>query len=261
MSSTMGVKNQRILLLGSCGMLGQNFTKSLLINGARLIIADKPDSIVFNWAEKNSIPGIEIDVTDEESVIRGVEKAAKIYGGLDGAVFNAAITGEALMQSGCGFPQFESYPLDLWKKAIDVNLTGAFLFAKEVGAVMKKTGGGSLVNVASIYGVVAPDHRIYDDQAFKSFPAYSASKAGLIGLSKWLASWWAKDGIRVNCLSPGGVFNNHNDAFRNSYSNRTPLARMAIPSDMSGGLLYLLGNSSGYVTGQNLIIDGGLTCW
>ena len=137
----------------------------------------------------------------------------------DGAIYNAAVTSEALLNSGNRFPTFEDYPLNLWQKAIDINLTGAFLFAREIGKQFKLGKAGSLINISSIYGVVGPDHRIYEGQTFSSFPAYSASKAGIIGLSKWLATWWAKDNIRVNCVTPGGVYNNHNDTFTNAYGN------------------------------------------
>lgn len=212
-------------------------------------------------AKALGILGIEIDVTNESMMIEGVSQAGKRFNGLDGAIYNVAVTSEGLMDGDQSFPPFEIYPLTLWQKAMDVNLTGAFLFAREVGKILKDNHGGSLINVASIYGVVGPDHRIYEGQPFASFPAYSASKAGLIGLSRWLATWWAKDGIRVNAVSPGGVYHDHNERFTAAYSNRTPMGRMAEREEITGILIYLLSNASRYCTGQNFTIDGGLTSW
>ncbi len=261
MSIDTGIKNKRILLLGACGVLGRAHAQLLFEQGARLIIADRPGSTVLADAQEMKVPGFEINVADESSMVAGIEQAAKQYDGLDGAVFNAAITSEALASGGDSFPDFENYPLNLWQKAIDINLTGAFLFAREAGKILKAGGGGSLVNIASIYGVVAPDHRLYEGQPFRSFPAYSASKAGIIGLTRWLATWWAKAGIRVNCISPGGVYNGHNRQFVDAYSNRTPMGRMADREDITGMLVYLLSDSSKYCTGQNMVVDGGLTSW
>lgn len=261
MTIDTGIKNKKILLMGACGILGRVHTNIMLEQQARLIIADQPGSDVLELSETLRIKGVEIDVTSENDVITGVEKAFNFYGGIDGAVFNVAITGEALVSTGNVFPDFEEYPLSLWQRAIDVNLTGAFLFAREVGNAFKNNGGGTLVNVSSIYGVVAPDHRIYDNQSFSSFPAYSASKAGIIGLSRWLSTWWGKENIRVNTISPGGVYNNHNEGFNLLYSERTPMGRMANPEDITGILIYLLSDSSRYCTGQNFTIDGGLTAW
>ena len=261
MSLNTDIKGKRILLLGACGVLGRAHTRILLEHEAQLIIADRPGSTVLEDAKSLGIYGLEIDVSDENSMIEGIAKAEKYYDGFDGAIFNAAITSEGLTAFGDPLHSFEDYPLALWQKAIDINLTGAFLFAREAGKILKEGGGGSLINVASIYGVVGPDHRLYDDQPFQSFPAYSASKAGIIGLTRWLATWWAKDFVRVNSVSPGGVYNNHNERFAASYGNRTPMGRMANRDEITGVLIYLLSDSSCYCTGQNFTIDGGLTAW
>ena len=261
MSLNTGINGKRVLLLGACGVLGRAHTRILVEHEARLIIADRPGSGVLEEAKSLGICGLEIDATDEASMIKGIAKAGKQFEGLDGAIFNAAITSEGLSAIGDPFHTFEDYPLALWKKAIDVNLTGAFLFAREAGNIIKNGGGGSLINVASLYGVVAPDHRIYDGQSFKSFPAYSASKAGVIGLTRWLATWWGKDSVRVNSVSPGGVLNNHNERFTVAYGSRTPMGRMAEKDEISGILIYLLSDASRYCTGQNFVIDGGFTSW
>ena len=261
MSINTDVKDKRVLILGACGVLGRAHVRILIEHGVRLIIADRPDSSVLEDAKSLGVLGIEIDASSEASVIAGVNLAAMEFEGLDGAIFNAAITSEGLAAIGDPFHPFEDYPLALWQKAIDINLTGAFLFAREAGKVLKAGGGGSLINVSSLYGVVGPDHRIYEGQTFQSFPAYSASKAGIIGLTRWLATWWGKDSVRVNCVSPGGVFNNHNERFAEAYGNRTPLGRMADRDEITGIFIYLLSDSSSYCTGQNFIIDGGFTAW
>lgn len=261
MSLNTDIKGKRVLLLGACGVLGRAHARILVEHEARLIIADRPGSTVLEDAKSLGILGLEIDVGNEASMVSGIESAAKQFGGFDGAIFNAAITSEGLAAIGDPFHDFEEYPLELWQKAIDVNLTGAFLFSREAGKVLKAGGGGSLIHVSSLYGVVGPDHRIYDGQSFQSFPAYSASKAGIIGLTRWLSTWWGKDSIRVNSVSPGGVFNDHNEQFTAAYGNRTPMGRMAERDEITGIIIYLLSDSSRYCTGQNFAIDGGFTAW
>jgi NAD(P)-dependent dehydrogenase (short-subunit alcohol dehydrogenase family) len=261
MSLNTNVKGKRVLLLGACGVLGRAHARILVEHEARLIVADQPGSTVSDDAKMLGIPSIEIDAGQEASMVDGIARAAEKFGGLDGAIFNVAITSEGLADDRSDFPNFETYPLALWQKAIDINLTGSFLFAREAGRVLKNVRGSSLINIASVYGLVGPDHRIYDGQPFKSFPAYSASKAGIIGLTRWLATWWAKDGIRVNCISPGGVYNGHDEFFAAAYGNRTPMGRMADREEITGILIYLLSDSSSYCTGQNFVIDGGLTSW
>jgi NAD(P)-dependent dehydrogenase (short-subunit alcohol dehydrogenase family) len=261
MSLSNDIKGKRVLLLGACGVLGRAHTRILVEHDVQLIIADRPGSTVLEDAKSLGIYGLEIDAANEASMVEGIASASKRYNGLDGAIFNAAITSEGLEAIGNPFHAFEEYPLELWQKAIDINLTGGFLFAREAGKVLKESGGGSLISIASLYGVVGPDHRIYDGQSFQSFPAYSASKAGIIGLTRWLATWWGKDGVRVNSVSPGGVFNDHNESFTTAYGNRTPMGRMADKNEITGILIYLLSDSSRYCTGQNFIIDGGYSAW
>jgi NAD(P)-dependent dehydrogenase (short-subunit alcohol dehydrogenase family) len=258
---TSDIEGKRILLVGSTGVLGKTHAAVLAEMGCNLAIADRPETNVVAYAKELGAQGLTMDVLDETSVKEGVASAAEALGGFDGVIFNAAVTGESLVKFDNPFPDFDDYPLDLWNKVIDVNLTGAFLVARESGPLLRKDGGGSLILVSSIYGVVAPDHRIYEGQPFSSFPGYSASKAGIIGLSKWLATLWAMDGVRVNNVSPGGVYNDHSKEFTSAYSNRTPMGRMAAPDDITGAIVYLLSDASKYYTGQNMVVDGGLSCW
>jgi NAD(P)-dependent dehydrogenase (short-subunit alcohol dehydrogenase family) len=255
------VAGKRILLVGATGVLGRGYATALAEAGARLAIADREQTDVMRLAEAIGAAGITMDVANEASVVAGVSKAVAALGGLDGAVANAAATGELLMKEGDAFAPMEDYPLAVWQRTIDVNLTGTFLLAREAGRAMKAGGGGSLVTVSSIYGIVGPDHRVYNEQPFKSFPGYSASKAGVVGLTRWLATWWAKDNVRVNCLVPGGVFNDHDPSFANAYGNRTPMGRMANRDELTGMVLFLLSDASSYCTGQNYVVDGGFSAW
>lgn len=256
------VKEKRILLVGATGVLGRQYSIALAKEGSKLILADRAKSDVHALAKELDCKAVAMDIGSEEEIIKGVKTAAEFYDGFDGVVNNAAITGDVLKNMGAAFAPFEDYPLDLWQKTLDINLTGSFLVAREAGRIMKAAGkGGCFVNVSSIYGVMGPDHRIYEGQDFASFVGYSASKSGILGLTQWLATWWAKDKIRVNCLVPGGVNNGQNEDFVKAYSNRTPLNRMATPQDMTGMLIYLLSDASSYCTGGIYNVDGGLSAW
>jgi NAD(P)-dependent dehydrogenase (short-subunit alcohol dehydrogenase family) len=261
MSEVISIRGKRILLVGCLGVLGRSYANALVAEGANVVIADYKKDAVMELAGELKVSAVEMDVGSESSVCRGVDLAANELGGLDGVIANSAITSEGLAGSEDAFAPLEHYPLEAWKRSIDINLTGTFLVSREAGRVMLDQGGGSIVTVSSIYGVVAPDHRLYDDQPFKSFPGYSASKAGVIGLTRWMSTYWASKGIRVNCLVPGGVFNQHQDSFSSAYANRTPMGRMADRNDMTGMLVYLLSDASSYCTGQQFIVDGGLTIW
>ncbi|MEK9643947.1 MAG: SDR family oxidoreductase [Alphaproteobacteria bacterium] len=259
--SQFDLAGKRVLLVGATGVLGRAYAEALAKTGAHLAIADLASSDVKALADEIGATGVEMDVADEASVRQGVRAAADALGGLDGAVSNAAATGEFLTKEGDAFAPFEDYPLAAWQLTLDVNLTGSFLVAREAGRAMRESGGGSLVLVSSIYGIVGPDHRIYEGQPFKSFPGYSASKAGVIGLARWLATWWGDAGIRVNCLTPGGTFNDHADDFAEAYGNRTPMGRMARREELIGMVVFLLSDASSYCTGQNYIVDGGFSSW
>ena len=258
----INITGKRILLVGSTGVLGRVYASELAkIDNIQLVIADTNQTDVLLYAEELGVLGVEIDVAFEASVIDCLKYVKSQLGGLDSVINNAAATGESLINSGEAFANFEDYPLTVWKKTIDINLTGIFLVAREAGRLIKATSKqGSLINISSIYGLVGPDHRIYKNQKFKSLPGYSASKSGVIGFSKWLSTWWGGT-IRVNCVSPGGVFNNHNDKFVADYSHRVPMGRMASREELVGIIIYLLSDASSYVTGQNFVIDGGYTAW
>tara|TARA_B100000795_G_C22805455_1_gene444535 strand:+ start:4516 stop:5301 length:786 start_codon:yes stop_codon:yes gene_type:complete len=259
-NSVIEISKKKILLFGACGVLGREHAKILSKSGCELVIIDHPKSDVLQYAKKLGVKGLKIDILNEKTLIKGIKESYKHLKGLDAAIYNVAITSEQLKKDNSFF-SFENYPLSLWKKTIDTNLTGSFLFAREVGKIFKKQNFGNLINISSIYGVVAPDHSIYEGEDFDTFPGYSASKSGMIGLSKWLATRWAKNNIRVNSISPGGIQNKQSKNFVKKYSKRVPLSRMGKKNEITGILIYLISDHSSYCTGQNFIIDGGLTSW
>lgn len=257
----ISISDKKIILIGCCGVLGREYASYLSKKAQKLVVADRSNTNVEEYAESIGAMGIKIDLENENSVVDGVKKAHEYLGEIDGAVFNSAITSEMLSKENNSFPEFIEYPIELWNKTININLTGAFLFAREIGKVFISQKKGSLINISSIYGVIAPDHDIYKDQDFDSFPGYSASKSGIIGLSKWLSTRWASYNIRVNCVSPGGIENKQNTNFVASYSKRVPMKRMGKKKEITGILVYLLSDDSSYCTGQNFVIDGGLSTW
>jgi 2-deoxy-D-gluconate 3-dehydrogenase len=208
-----------------------------------------------------------VDVTAPESVAGMVEKTLETFGRLDILVNSAALDPKFDPQSSLPSPlslTFENYPLDLWNQALSVNLTGAFLCCQAAAAPMLAQGSGVIVNLSSIYGIAAPDQRMYQrpGQPSQYKPAYySVTKAGILGLTKYLAAYYAGKNIRVNALSPGGVFNGHDDLFLQAYSARAVMGRMAEKDEMNGALLFLASNASKYMTGANLVVDGGWTTW
>jgi NAD(P)-dependent dehydrogenase (short-subunit alcohol dehydrogenase family) len=203
--------------------------------------------------------GVNCDVGVEADVVNLFEQVMAKFGRVDVVLNNAAATGEHLMRQGAVFTSFEDSTLAVWESAIRVNLTGVYLVAREGGKAMLKSGGGSMVNVSSTYGVVGPDHRIYEGMKFNSLPSYAAAKAGVHGLTRWLATYWGDKGIRVNTLVPGGVENRHDPEFVRRYAERTPLRRMARREDMVGMVVYLMSDAAPYTTGQQYFVDGGWT--
>ncbi len=252
------IKSKKILLIGATGVLGSHYVKRFLDEGAKLVAVDLPGKKFELLMKKfKKVKFLKCDVTNETSLKTTIKNSIKYLKGIDCLIYNAAATQESFLKNKKKFPNFENYPLDLWNLSLDINLTGAFLSARETNNELKKSKG-SIIFVSSIYGIVSPDHKIYENQKFKSIPAYSASKAGIIGLAKWLASWNAGK-VRVNVVSPGGVYNKHNKKFLKSYSSKTLVGRMAKQEEIFGIFKYLISDSASYVTGQNFIIDGGYT--
>ncbi len=261
------LEDRVVVVTGCTGVLGSAYCRALAQRGARLVMADLSDRDPVAWAATLAAEtgaqalGVACDVGCEADVVSLFAAAIERFGRVDVVLNNAAATGEHLMKAGDVFAAFEDYPLVVWEQVLRTNLTGVFLVAREGGKAMLSNGGGSLINVSSIYAVAAPDHRIYEGMPFSSFPAYSAGKAGVHGLTLWLSTYWGRNGIRVNTLVPGGVFNQHREEFVRRYSYRTPMGRMANSDDLVGMVIYLASDASRYCTGQQFIVDGGLTAW
>ncbi|WP_027937108.1 SDR family oxidoreductase [Anaeroarcus burkinensis] len=270
MKVDFSLQGKRVIVTGGIGILGRGFCEGLAMQGADVAVVDLESDALADFAkelvEKYKIRsiGIACDVSSPESVAQMVETVVSTWGGIDVLHNNAASKADDLEAF---FAPFEEYSLEEWRKIMAVNIDGMFLVAQAVGRQMvKQKTGGSIIQTASIYGIMAPDQRIYEGSHYLgreiNTPAvYSASKAAVVGLTKYLATYWAKDNIRVNSLTPGGVESGQNDEFRKRYAARIPLGRMAHRDEMVGALIYLASNASAYVTGQNLIVDGGLSAW
>jgi len=257
------------VVTGGAGLLGQVFCQALVTAGAHVAIVDidknKADEIArkISKEQNQKVLAFACDITSPDSVVTMVEDVVNRLGHIDILLNNAASKGSNLDQF---FAEFENYSLQTWREVMAVNVDGLFLVAQSVGNQMKAQGGGSMIQISSIYGVVAPDQRIYEGSEYNgraiNTPAiYSVSKAAVIGLTSYLSTYWADSKIRVNTLTPGGIASGQNSEFNKKYSNRVPLGRMGEASELTGALIYLASDASSYVTGQNIIVDGGLSAW
>lgn len=268
--SPYSLKGKTAVVTGGTGLLGRRFCHALAEFGANVTVADLDGETSASFARELSADhgvaaiGVRCDVSSPEDVQAMVREAIDHFGEIHVLHNNAASKSDDL---DAFFASFEEYSLSEWRKIMAVNLDGMFLVAQAVGRQMIRQGkGGSIIQTASIYGVTAPDQRIYRGSHYLgreiNTPAvYAASKAGVIGLTQYLATHWTGSGIRVNTLSPGGVESGQNEAFMKNYSARVPMARMAFADEMAGALVYLASDASSYMTGQNLVVDGGLTVW
>ena len=257
---------QVAVVTGGAGILGSKFCAGLANAGASVAVVDLFGDAAIKVAGEigGGAAGFGCDVADPASVRACVDAVMAKYGRIDILLNNAATKTADVRDF---FTPFEEYKLETWREVMSVNIDGMFLMAQAVGKEMLKGGrGGRIVQTASIYGLVGPDSRIYDGSDYLGGPintpaVYSASKAAVVGLTKWLATHWARQNIRVNCLVPGGVGSGQNGVFNDLYSSRVPMGRMALADEMVGPMLFLAGESSSYVTGQVLAADGGWTAW
>lgn len=264
------LKKKTAIVTGSVGILGKDFCRALAQYGANIVALDLNqkhcEELAGNLEHDFGIQalGLFCDVSNPASVEQALAKSIEKFKSIEILHNNAATKTNNL---DAFLAPFEDYNLDVWKEVMSVNLDGMFLMAQAVGKhMLEQKIKGSIIQTASIYGVVAPDQRIYKGSYYMgrdiNTPAvYSVSKAGVIGLSNYLASYWGSHGIRVNTLTPGGVESGQNDIFRENYSKRIPMGRMAQASEMLGALVFLASDASSYITGQNIIVDGGLTVW
>lgn len=272
MNNLFSLDNKVAVVTGALGLLGQQHCKALAEAGSHVVVADLDDGRCRQAAGEISSSiggeavGIGVDITSIESLRSFRDKVLEKLGHIDVLVNNAAINDMfENPTSASELSKFENYPLDLWKKSLDVNVTGTFLSSQVLGTVMAKQRKGSIINIASTYGMVAPDQSIYrkpdGSQSFYKSPAYPTTKGAVISFTRFLAAYWGSAGVRVNTLSPGGVENEQDEHFVRNYSARTPLGRMAQPTDYKGALVFLASDASAYMTGANLVVDGGWTAW
>lgn len=268
------LKGRAVLITGGAGFLADAFARALAEAGAHIVLADvrgEEVSACANALERTlniQVIGVKADITDPKSVTAMVERVKQAYGRIDALVNNAALDPKFDPENvGKHTAPFEEYPLDAWQKSLEADLTGAFLCAQAVAPVMKtQLQGGVIVNISSIYGLVGPDQRLYVSErpdvprTYKP-PSYSASKAALDGFTRYLAAYYAGANVRVNTLTFGGVSHEHSDEFVRKYGARTPLGRMMNLEEVGAPLLFLVSDASSYMTGANLVVDGGWTAW
>jgi len=267
------LNNKVAIITGGAGLLGMKHAEVIAEVGGIPVLWDINSQAVQDRsreiAEKYNIPcqGMNVDITDSENVKNGVNKVLKTLHRVDILINNAANDPKVAHDESPAWSRLENFSLDMWQKDIAVGLTGAFLCSREIGLYMAKHGGGVILNIASDLGVIAPDQRIYrkeeldeNEQPVKPV-TYSVVKHGIIGLTKYFATYWADKKVRVNAISPGGVYTDQPEDFVEKLTNLIPMGRMADQDEYKAAVLFLISDASSYMTGSNLIIDGGRTCW
>ena len=269
-SKLFDIKNRNIVITGSSGLLGSQYANTLSAAGANVILVDL-DSAKNKKLENSLIKKYGTrarSYTTDISNIQEVKKLAKNvlndFKKIDGLINNAAYTSKgAKAESAKPYGSFENFPIKIWQKSIDINLTGVFFCSQVFGKIMVKQGKGVIVNIASTYGLVGADQRIYGKSGLNLPISYAATKGAVANLTRYLAAYWSEKNIRVNTLSPGGVLDAtyQDKKFIKKYSERTILGRMARKDEYNGAMLFLISDASSYMTGANLIVDGGWTAW
>ncbi len=261
------------VVTGGPGLLGKQFCKTLAEAGAVVVVVDvngEGASMVAEDLKQDGYQALAVptDIREPDSVQKMVETTLKTFGRLDILVNSAALDPkfdpQALAARSTPLGSFEDYPLESWKQALDVNLTGMFLCCQAAVRPMLAQGKGVIINICSTYGLVGPDQRIYqrDGKQTSYKPVYyTVTKAGVLGMTHYLSTYYAGKDIRVNALTPGGVYNGHDDVFLKAYSARAVMGRMAKQYEMNGAILFLASDASSYMTGANLVVDGGWTAW
>ena len=253
------------VVTGGLGQLGRQFTGALLDHGAAVAIIDNAvtGDLPEHWGDRVQV--VAADVTDRDSLAAALESITESRAVPRILVNAAALDSPPDAPHGENGP-FETYPASSFDRVMEVNVKGVALCCQVFGGAMAETGGGAVINISSIYGAVSPDQRIYEyrrrgGEDFYKPVAYSASKSALMNLTRYLATYWAARKVRVNTLTLGGVFNQQDEDFLEGYCARVPLGRMADAADYNGAIVFLASDASSYMTGSNLVIDGGWTAW
>ena len=269
------LNNQNIIITGGAGYLGSEFSSMLSKVGAMPIVLDinsKSINLLKKKFKKKGQRGLFflVDLNNESKVEATIDLIIKKYRKIDCLINAAGFTGDQMAETNSNFfNRFEKSDFKLWQKSLNGNLSGAFLVTKFVAKYMLIRKKGSIINIASDVGIISPDHRIYEANKkfnykgvnFNTPISYAVAKSGIISMTRYLATLWATKGIRVNCISPAGVYKKHDKKFVEQLSQRIPLGRMAKRHEFNGAIIYLCSNASSFVTGHNLVIDGGRTIW
>lgn len=269
--SLFSVENKIAVVSGGLGQLGRQFSLALMERGARVVVVDTRvdlDIIQQRFGDNASHERLLFlagDVTKRETLEEVLNRVEDQWGTPQILVNNAALDSPPNAPAEENGP-FETYPESSWQKVLDVNLKGVFLCCQVFGGAMARAREGAIINISSIYGLVSPNQTIYayrrtDGADFYKPVAYAASKSGLLNLTRYLATYWAPHGVRVNSLTFAGVFNHQDEAFLQNYLPHVPLGRMASEDEYNGAVIFLASSASSYMTGANMIIDGGWTAW
>lgn len=260
----MSLRGRVAVITGGTGHLGMAMAEAFAECGASIALVDRNETAPWNSARELAETyavrtcGIDADLADERQVLAIPETVREHLGGMDILVNNAAFVGTRQLKG--WVTPFEEQSVSTWRAALEVNLTACFALSQKAAPLLKRSGKGCIINIGSTYGVCGPDLGLYEGTSMGNPAAYAASKGGLLQLTRWLATVLAP-AVRVNAISPGGVWRNQPERFHERYTRRTPLGRMAVEEDFKGAAAYLASDLSAYVTGQNLLIDGGFTCW
>ncbi len=252
------------VITGGAGLLASEHAIALSSNGAKITLAD------FNLQKcmdavaalkENNVDAVAkyCDVTSKESWQKLCDEVLNEFGKIDILINNAGFTNQS--KSANFDNAFEDFPLNDWNAIMNVNLTGTFLGCQVIGKQMLAQQKGAIINMASLYGVVSPNHNMYPGTGISQPVAYSVSKHGVVGLTKYLAALWAGKGVRVNAITPGGIYNNHNKLFTERFAQLNPIGRMSDKTELRGAVVYLASDAASHVVGHNLIVDGGWTVW
>ncbi len=266
--------NRNVLITGAAGLLGREHAVAIGRAGGRPVLVDiDAGHLKEAVGDVNDRIGGEraighvADITDRDGLVALNDELTRDVGGVDAVVNNAAINPTMSGPQATAASRFETYPLEMWNAELAVGLTGAMQVAQIFGKAMADRGRGVIVNIASDLGVIAPDHRIYassrrmeDVESFKP-ASYVVCKTAIIGLTRYLATYWAHRGVRCNALAPGGVFADQAQALVDGIVDRVPLGRMARPDDYHGAIVFLCSDASAYMNGQVMVMDGGRSVW
>ena len=273
-NSLFSLDGKIIVITGATGLLGRKHAEAVAAYGGHPVLIDLSEEAVISLASDlnkqfgTNASGCQVDITDEDRIEENVQELLEKYGRIDGLVNNAANNPKVEDSSEKNFSRLENFPVDVWNQDVAVGLTGSFLCAKHYGyAISKNKEGGSIVNISSDLGVMAPDQRLYtqvgmpeERQPVKPV-TYSVVKAGMIGLTRYLATYWAEKNVRCNAMCPGGVENGQPEGFLAEVSSRIPMNRLAQADEYQGTLLWMLSDASSYLNGAIIPVEGGRTAW